>query len=216
MSTCPVLFYHFQASGEWYGPAHDFFNALHAAGFRGDLAVGFVGNAEQVGAAREFVSRRLLPRQEWTEVAAAERGYEQVTLEALRSWALNQGDARPVLYMHTKGAYTVSAFNDRHRRSMTHDLLYKWERCTELLADYDVVGCHLSRPGDHPQGSHLISPVLVGNFWWATAGYIKRLPELDPASDDRHEAERWILSGNPQIKDVHPGWPTEEALRGIL
>jgi GR25 family glycosyltransferase involved in LPS biosynthesis len=113
--------------------------------------------------------------------------FEKPTLDLLRGFSGFHPGAK-VLYLHTKGAsYDGGAARlGDWRRYMLHFLVERFPRCLEALERSDVAGCDLlERPRPH----------FSGNFWWANARYLSRLPPVPVA--DRHEAEWWVLGGSP-------------------
>jgi hypothetical protein len=201
----PAHFYHVFADGSWYPALSSHVQACAEADFAPDLYVGLVGEEFS----RNFALSQLPEAQ---VVAEASAGYEQVTVEALREWALAQPPERPVLYAHTKGAFHNSTWNACWRRSMTQHCVGRWQECICLLSEYDAVGCHWLKPGVY---TDLIgrewpvqTPIFGGNFWWATAGYLASLPPLAISLDEsaRGEAELWLGRGNPRVYDLNPGW----------
>lgn len=172
--------------------------ALAASGGQWEVTAGVVGPESE----RVRVADRL-PGQVGAE---ADAGWEQVTLRALRRWALEAGPDEPVLYAHSKGVThyddTETLLETAWRRSMTRFLVGGWGQCVKLLKDHDLVGCHWLTPETHPV---IVTPIFGGNFWWARAGYLAQLPE--PGDESRFHAEGWVGQANPHIADLNPGWP---------
>ena len=83
---------------------------------------------------------------------------------------------------------------------MTRHVITGWRDCLDLLGQVDAVGCHWLPPQDG------LWPFFGGNFWWATAAYLRQLPELDWTT--RWRAEDWIGIGQPKVHDLLPGWPS--------
>lgn len=204
-------FYHVWAAGAWAEPAVQHAEALLESGFRGHITVGLVGSRLDRAIARERIGSLLaeLPNStlDWAE---ADQGYEQVTLALLRSWVHAARGDQAVLYAHTKGAHNQSEMNAEWRRSMTRHVVGDWRTCVSLLRDYDTIGCHWLTPSLYP---HVVgTPYYGGNFWWARASYLRRLPPLE--QQDRHAAEGWIGLGDPYAYDLFPGWPSMQLLTG--
>ena len=206
-------FYHVYAAGAWAEPVNEHIAALVGAGFSGQITVGLVGPPADRAVARKRLASRLAALYDspvdWVE---QDVGYEQVTLAALRDWVrASSGDAA-VLYAHTKGAHDNSEWNSCWRRSMTRRVVGDWRRCVGILSGgYDTVGCHWLTSEDSVPPSHLVElPFYGGNFWWATADYLRRLPSV--AMDSRFDAETWIGRTDPRAYDLLPGWPTRELL----
>lgn len=93
----------------------------------------------------------------------------------------------PVLYLHLKGAswrhgQPETPFVDDWRRMMLYFCVERWQEAVDGLVLHSAVGCNIST-AHHPHFS--------GNFWWARAGTLARLPK--PSHEwDRMQAEFWI------------------------
>jgi len=139
-------------------------------------------------------------------VAEADEGFEQVTLNAVREYALAHDGA--VLYAHTKGAADASQFRAQWRRSMTRRVVGEWERNLDFLGEVDAVGCHWLTLDAFPWAAEEFReniPFFGGNFWLARCEYLRTLPH--PSTRSRFDAERWIGLGHPRVHDLLPGWP---------
>jgi GR25 family glycosyltransferase involved in LPS biosynthesis/glycosyltransferase involved in cell wall biosynthesis len=115
--------------------------------------------------------------------ADASRG-ERPTLDLIRIFSVFQSQTR-ILYLHTKGVSYQPAhpYVDDWRRMLLYFLVENHQQPLERLCQADMVGCNLlAHPHRH----------FSGNFWWANAGYLRRLPVV-PAGD-RHQSEWWVLS----------------------
>lgn len=200
----PRHYFHVYAAGAWECPVREHIAALAEAGLRADTTIGLVGTPGERHKAREVIGDALadvgLPAPAgWVE---ADEGWEQVTLQQIHLDVQKIPGEYPVLYAHTKGASDDTALNAAWRRAMTRELVGGWQHCTALLADgYDTAGCHwVSAGGPSFYG---------GNFWWATAEYLRRLPA--PDSENRWRAETWVSSdSSPRVADLKPGWPRYE------
>lgn len=141
--------------------------------------------------------------------------YEIRTINALRQRVIDlpYEDAF-ILYFHTKGVSSSFHHNPKAvlswRRFMEYQLLGRFERCLSLMLDHglDVLGGNFVNQNPsldpaffrvHPDHACHYS----GNFWWARASYIRRLPILVPHTAATHpdthphyriQAENWILS----------------------
>jgi len=125
--------------------------------------------------------------------------FENVTIRLLSVFAKLHPDYK-ILYMHTKGIsygsdhvfYNgVKAWN----QFMMYCLVDQYEKCLPILKVYDTVGVNY-RPLEHGNGQH-----YSGNFWWATAEYIKHLPIH--YLKDKYHPEFWLLQNNPLFFNVH-------------
>lgn len=209
-------YYHVFASGAWAEPVREHFQALGAAGFRGDIIIGLVGPTDDRKIAREMIGMHLrtwgLP--EHVEYLEAREGHEQLTLRQIYTDVHQNPGEFAVLYAHDKGSWDNSAWNACWRRSMTRHVISGWENCEMLLEKgYDAVGCHWLTPGRYhkPPGRMVTSPFFGGNFWMARASYLRKLPLLEEEDyyyEDRYQAEAWIGLEKPRVRDLLPGWPT--------
>ncbi len=84
---------------------------------------------------------------------------------------------------------------------MTYFNINKYERCFNILDQYDSCGVDLVKePALH----------YSGTFWWAKSSYIKKLPIIDeirfpktpPILSIRHNGEFWIGMGNGSLKSL--------------
>jgi hypothetical protein len=204
-------FYHVFAAGGWKDAVTEHAEALGKAGWRSPVTVGLVGEKEDQFRARERITSLF----RWNGVPVpdtwieADAGFEQVTLTALRDYAISLRDEEAILYAHTKGALSNAPLNEHWRRSMTRHVVGRWVHCYLLLVSgYDTAGCHWLTPERYndPPDWPVTTPMYGGNFWWARSGYLKRLPPL--GDDYRHQAEEWVGLGNPKAADLLPGWPS--------
>ena len=121
------------------------------------------------------------------------REYEFPTLGLLQGAC--QTWTGPVYYLHTKGV-THSPYNQfiRYwRRLMLDEVVTNHEHCLAELDDADAVGTNWR------WNSH-----YSGNFWWAKASHIRRLPDIsalqrlprpilgDPTLNARLQCEFWL------------------------
>lgn len=129
-----------------------------------------------------------------------------------------------VYYFHTKGiTYQNLTTGDRKfnnfkrnieawRMMMEYFIFDKWKVAVNLLSGsrvaaadgpqcrplagerFDVYGCYRFPPP--PMQYYL----YAGNFWWARALYIRKLPAFDESlvADDRFFAEEWLFRGKPK------------------
>jgi hypothetical protein len=192
-------FYHVYADGEWRAPLTEHLAALDEWGLDAALdykAAGVVGTPQN----RQAAIGALGPG--WQITAAADSGFEQVTLARLHEFAARDGK---VLYAHTKGASNLAPSGVLWRRRMTEYVTGFWERCAAALDDgYDVAGPHWLTPDrfDIP------APFFAGNFWWANLAFLRRLPP--PGGPDRYKAESWIGETIvPRVLSLLPCWPTD-------
>lgn len=199
-------YHHLYVDGDWregFDELVDALNVLHETVSLHRITACLVGSYENRRAAEPIVLKDLDP----DRTAHFDTGYEQRTLGIiradLRSGQLNTGN---VLYTHSKGAgQPIDGVSAPWRRCMTRRLVEEGEHCIELLeAGHDTVGCHWLTPEEHPKTVTI--PYYGGNFWWATAAHLQRLP--DPRLDTRYHAESWLGTVRPlNPADLVPGWP---------
>lgn len=196
----PIHFYHIGANGNLAVLERilaEHFDLLGSVDFPGRYCYGIVGPKE----AREQVKGLLDDNGD--VIVEADEGFEQVTL----SWMHDRckktlSPDTPILYTHTKGAWNNSVFQDRWRREMDELLISPWPLRVAQLTQFDALGLHWLTPAD---GSAVVNSFFGGNFWWANAGFLAGLPELDWS--ERHGAEGWIGRGKPEVANLRPGWP---------
>ena len=185
-----VAFFHCFADGAWEQPTAEYLEALRASEFPGTLHVGLVGAPE----------RRLAARIELGDVevvAEADHGFEQVTLGPLYEYAREHEGA--ILYAHTKAASDPAPWKIEWRHSMTKHLVARWaDALLGIEAGADLAGAHWIDDGGTP-------PHFSGNFWMASAAYLRTLPPCPIA--DRMEAEFWVGQNDPSTFNMRRGNP---------
>jgi GR25 family glycosyltransferase involved in LPS biosynthesis len=116
--------------------------------------------------------------------------FELPTLRFMHEFSLNSPNTK-ILYVHTKGI-SYPKGDSRYEPGldwinyMLHFLCEKSEQSLRLLDSHDVAGCNFSE---------LPKPHFSGNFWWATAKYLKTL--ATNLLTDKMSAEWWLHSSNP-------------------
>ncbi len=124
---------------------------------------------------------------------------------------VDQGMDAHILYVHSKGllAKTGSFVPKWYwRRTMQFWLIEHHEHCRRMLDHgYDAVGVNPVRGASKRTGKAVVNGNSVhysGNFWWARAKHIARLPKtltvrkrVDPI--ERFQAENLILSEYPDM-----------------
>ena len=186
-------FYHVYAGGQWLEPVREHCRALLDHGLYAALDefyVGLVGSQEQISEAVGYIRGLGLDP---VVVARSWEGWEQETLRQLQGWA-RQADGI-CLYAHTKSAHDPSDINVDWRKSMCFYNVVRWQPAIEGLGgEFDTAGCHW------------LDSMYGGNYWWATAAYLRTLPPLLYVS--RWDAEGWIATGEGnRVKDLNPGHP---------
>lgn len=192
-------YYHAYADGQWLRPVQEHIEALATITEPMHITVGIVGKPENRRAVRAAFAGFDV------DFLGADVGWEQVTIHRLQDDLALLPDDTPVLYAHTKGAAHESHLTDPWRREMTRRCVYDWRHCINLLAHFDAVGAHwLTRYDD----SRIDNPIFAGNFWWARAAYLRKLPRCSMIN--RHEAEAWVGRADPLACNLLAGWPGAE------
>lgn len=121
--------------------------------------------------------------------------YERPTLLKLHECCVLNPEDTLVLYLHSKG---VTHSGDRLANVtdwcmlMEYFLIERWQDCVVALQDHDVCGVNWrTNPVPH----------FSGNFWWATAKYISRLP--GDIGQDYFAPEFWIGLQLPKVRNFH-------------
>lgn len=154
-----------------------------------------------------------IPHAELLEISHS--GWEQVTMKYIKE-KIKSGDK--VLYAHTKGASALQdvgyrQFANAWRRSMTYHTVIDWRTCVADLDEVDAVGSHWLTP-EQNYGNLVDCNMFAGTFWWANADYLMTLHDF--TYPHRFEAEHWIGSGNPRVRDKRPGWPSYSNFTEVL
>lgn len=197
--------YHIFADGAWEQPAAEHAAALRDAGFAASrITAGLIGSGPRLAAARDWAIAELTDFGPLGFVTA-ETGFEQVTLRAMQAWARGRfhGEAA-CLYAHTKGAYNPAPGSAAWRQHMTRQVVTGWRDCVQLLGDgHDAAG------PSWMMSPWYAAPFFAGNFWWARASYLARLPDVPrnllnatppgESGDNRWDAEVWIGMGRPDV-----------------
>ena len=109
--------------------------------------------------------------------------YERPTLLHMRENSFKDPSDTLYYYVHTKG---IKHFNTKNEpalitwiNSMLHWNFELWRDAVKILETYETYGIHYG-------GKH-----YSGNFWWATAKHIQKLPATIP--DYYTAPEDWVL-----------------------
>jgi hypothetical protein len=185
----PTCFLHVWSAGGWQEPVTELLAALQASEFPGAVHVGLVGPQER--------RLRALGALGDVQVAAeADSGWEQVTLAALREYAQTRDN--PILYCHSKGSSDPAPWKVAWRQSMIEHLVSRWpDALRGIEAGADLAGAHWIDDGTPPHFS--------GNFWMASAAYLRTLPPC--ATGDRMDAEFWVGQNDPSTFNMRRGNP---------
>ena len=126
--------------------------------------------------------------------------FENCTLRSLHQFAKIHPEYK-IFYLHTKGVshkknsiYIGGIFSWIH--FMLYSLVTNHEQCLSLLDIYDTVGCLYRKKCFHQENP----PHYSGNFWWATADYIRSLCVTE--LKQKYDAEFWLMQNNPLVFNV--------------
>lgn len=205
------VFYHLACMGNWQTVLHEQTQQLGKAGFQ-ELALSVLGTAEeQRTAERMLQDGGLQPRLIFGDPELS--NFERPTIMAIEHYARSHEGY--VLYLHSKG---VSAPQDdtkaKWRRLMMQELVVKSEQCIARLPEYDAIGVNWR---EMPPISH-----FCGNFWYASTGYLRKLPAFDHYYDNpryrvpdginarRLGCEFWIGSARERPKILSLAYRNED------
>lgn len=157
----------------------------------------------------EFMGKQPSHSQQWVQS-------EAWTLHYL--WEHVQDHDEDILYAHTKGTHSDTPFNHAWRRAMTKYVVEDWGLMYSLMNGLnddlgtDVAGvCWIPRQAEWSPG------FFAGNFWLATASYLRTLPDPLHQQSNRFEAERWIGLGEPKVYEHGlKGRPTSELFKDFF
>jgi hypothetical protein len=184
-----VAFYHVFTAGAWEQPVAEYLAALRASEFPGRVHVGLVGPPQRRHAALQALG-------DVEVVAEADEGWEQVTLAHLHRYS--QAHSGAIGYAHSKGASDPAPWKVEWRRSMTAHVVARWRDALHgIEAGADLAGAHWIDDGTPPHFS--------GNFWMASASYLRTLPPC--ATGDRMDAEFWVGQNEPSTFNMRRGNP---------
>jgi len=96
-----------------------------------------------------------------------------------------------VWYIHAKGVTRPEnkCVSD-WRRCLEYFMICQWRLCEQGLFENDVSGALWN-------GNH-----FHGNFWWARSSYIRKCKSIE-INQNRHQAEFFLGTGNPKVKNLH-------------
>jgi len=192
----PIIFFHIATIGKYQSVVNEMMGAFISSGLyesceRIDISVAGEGVLDLWWTLLGFATELRVTK---TDLSAG----EAETISRLHTAAINDPDT-PFLYVHTKGVSNGSdnPAIDEWRRYMTHFCVSNWPTCMRHLSNYDAVGVDWrTDPVPH----------FSGNFWWGRGGYLaglKPIRETPVVLSDRHRAEFWIGTGNPNQYSMH-------------
>ena len=201
-----IHYYHIFCSDRFYPIVQEHFNACRKYGLLDEaqeVRIGLVGSQQM----RDDAKILLRWFGDFSVVAEAEQGWEQVTLSHLQSSA-QSGDV--LFYAHTKGAFSGTEFAAQWRRTMCYENVVKWPDRVMDLANHTTSGAFWVRSSCEEHKEH--QSFYGGNYWWTTGEYVHGLPPI--RNDHRYQAEGWIgLHPNPNPFDCRPGDPVPANFR---
>lgn len=104
------------------------------------------------------------PKDKFVIVVSSKNLKEKFAIDGMRNYI---DDETLVFYFHTKAVTRHEDSFHQWRKILNLYTLNKWRLSKNLLKEYDVVGCFLSRyPTYH----------YSGNFWWSRVSYLRKLP----------------------------------------
>jgi hypothetical protein len=144
-----------------------------------------------------------------TVFATSNSGNEWLTLKKLHSDCISKLTRdQPVLYCHTKGAVNTSrqpTIVPLWREWMEYFCFFRYQDAIKSLIDgYTAYGFDICQT---PRRKFMLMlgfrpcfRFFSGNYWWATAGAIRKIRLEGIPMDQRHSAEGNFLSRIPYIK----------------
>jgi hypothetical protein len=172
------LFWHLYAVNHWFDVYAETLFTLKRAGFTGPVTLCLIGNGGDAWQVRSLAGRVGLFVDELVRVP---NQYEYPTLQRL--WQYCQTADDPICYLHGKGVTSPWPAYVHWRWMMLSHIVLPWRERLADLDRYDAVGC-CHQPD---------WPCFAGNWWWARADWIRRLP-APIVTADRFYYERWLLS----------------------
>ena len=111
--------------------------------------------------------------------------YERATLYHMRKSCETDDESTIYYYLHTKGLRHFGTPDEPNVIDWIHLMLFwnieKWELAVDTLKSHDTYGCNFCNSNHYS-----------GNFWWATALHVRKLPSvIGPRYND---PEDWVYS----------------------
>ncbi|AMV24187.1 hypothetical protein VT84_07305 [Gemmata sp. SH-PL17] len=174
-----TAFWHLYAFGNWYDVAAEQLHCLARARFPGPVRAHLTGSEVDAFELRALAGRFGVP----VEVTRhPENRFEYPTLAALKAHCDRANAGEKVLYFHTKNVTGKGLYYTKWRWAMMASVVVPWRERVAELDRYDTIG--FCRKGNE---------MYAGNFWWARAAWVRRLPVPVP-SPDRFRHETWLFS----------------------
>ena len=151
-------------------------------------------------------------------------GHEMLTLARLQAAAVTSDPGTCFLYCHSKGVThgtgsAEAALNTQWRQAMLAHVVHGWRDAVAPLAAgrADIAGGFYLEPRvwQHHHPGFGATPYFAGNFWWATADHLRRLPQMS-VDGDRYLAEVWIgLAPHRAFSRSRNVWPSTSRCRRL-
>ncbi len=201
------IYLHVFARNHYYDIAVEILTWIKRSGLNAPITIGLIGDAH---AETELYELAGVLELETEIVRTDENTFEYHTLSLLWSDA-HRARYEKCLYLHTKGVTSASPTYTKWRHIMLDALVCAWRDRLRDLEAHDIVGCFFL---DY-------WPCLAGNFWWATADWIRELTAPQKSSD-RFAFEKWVCTGQnrtPRLlsliaQNVEPCLPQSHVLLG--
>lgn len=176
-----VVFYHAWLCNNWKELMAEQLATLYNSGLYGaceSLNIGVVGVEEQVDVFKQMLKNEFVNYASKINFRVTNKNtFEYITINWIKEYCETNEDCY-VLYFHTKGIsvpiYTFEKeAREDWRKCMEFWNIMKWKDCVKKLDEgFDAVGI-----------CHTVRAFFLGNFWWASSDYIKKLPRLSPPTN---------------------------------
>jgi hypothetical protein len=191
MSTKIIGYIHVCQKGEWKRSFDMIFNFIQNYGLYDNTLEIRCGVVNDFGKIIE--DERLKDKKIKIIHVGKSDSYERPTLIHMRSSCEKDGLNTKYWYLHTKGLRHFNTPKESFVVDWIKLMLYwniqKWKLALDKLNTYDTYGCE-----------ELLKYFYSGNFWWANASHIKKLPIF--ISDEYTAPESWILTINDKMYNV--------------
>ena len=119
--------------------------------------------------------------------------YERPTLLHMKAFSELDGSDTKYWYLHTKGLRHFGTPKESYVidwiKLMLYWIIIKWKLAISKLEEYDTYGCN-----------ELDRKIYSGNFWWANATHINKLPKT--IMDHYTGPEEWILIKSDRMLNI--------------
>lgn len=198
-------FMHIFTSNNWKPVVLNQINKMKESGLWDDLDKLYVGMVGEE-AKKPFFDIKDKNKIEILYTSTKSAHYESLTLSGL--YTVAQIENIPLFYIHTKGcSRPYSVYQTDWRNLMEYYIIEKYKSCLRELKTCDIAGVNwhfgdgwMNASKKTSEGVD-VTPHFSGNFWWANASYIKRLPPILPING-RYDCEFWIGKANPKVAEL--------------